>query len=105
MDEKHEEETGRSIGLLVAGFALGAITGTILGLLFAPKSGKELRSELKEKGGEYLGLAKEKMKEGFEVGKEKVGETFERVKSAVQTVVKSTKEKLLEEQGEKEKTS
>lgn len=101
-EERHEEETSRNIGLLVAGFALGAITGAIIGLLFAPKAGRELRKDIKEKSSEYFGLAKEKVKEGLEVSKEKVGEAFEKVKSAVQTAVESTKKKLAKEGEEEE---
>ncbi len=102
MEERHEEETTRNVGLLIAGFALGAITGTILGLLFAPKSGKELREELKEKSGEYYGLAREKLKEAFDTGKEKLTETAEKVKEAVQTTVKGMKEKLAEKEKEED---
>jgi len=97
MEERHEEETTRNIGLLISGFALGAITGTILGLLFAPKAGKELRQDIKEKSSEYYGLAKEKLKEGLEVSKEKIGEAFEKVKKAVQTGTETIKEKLAQE--------
>ncbi len=103
MEERHEEETSRNIGLLVAGFALGAITGAILGLLFAPKSGRELRADLREKGGEYYGLAKEKIKEGYGASKEKLGEAYERVKSAVQSAAKGVKERLSKEEEQKEK--
>lgn len=34
---------------LLAGFGLGAIVGAAAGLLFAPKTGEELRGELGEK--------------------------------------------------------
>jgi len=104
MDERHEEETTRNIGLLISGFALGAITGTILGLLFAPKAGKELREDIKEKSSEFYGLAKEKVKEGLEVSKEKIGEAFEKVKKAVQTGTETIKEKLAQESKGKEES-
>jgi gas vesicle protein len=38
---------------------IGSILGVLAGIFFAPKSGKELRSELKEKGSEVLKDAKE----------------------------------------------
>jgi gas vesicle protein len=41
------------------GFFVGGIMGAIAGLFFAPKSGKELRAELREKGTEALEDAKE----------------------------------------------
>ena len=40
-------------------FALGALVGGALGVLFAPKSGKETRKELKEKFDDLLEKAKE----------------------------------------------
>jgi gas vesicle protein len=52
---EHENQQDRFfMGLLIGG-ALGALAG----ILFAPKSGKELRSELKEKGNEVLKEGKE----------------------------------------------
>jgi gas vesicle protein len=40
-------------GLLIGFFAGGAL-GAAIALLFAPKSGKELRKDIKEKGEEYI---------------------------------------------------
>lgn len=40
-------------------FALGAVVGGALGVLFAPKSGKETRKELKEKADDLIKKAKE----------------------------------------------
>lgn len=36
------------------GFLTGALVGSITALLYAPKSGKELRSELRERGDEFV---------------------------------------------------
>jgi len=41
------------------GFLIGGIMGALAGLFFAPKSGKELRAEFKEKGSEAFENAKE----------------------------------------------
>lgn len=41
------------------GFLIGGIMGALAGLFFAPKSGRELREELKEKGSEAFEDAKE----------------------------------------------
>jgi gas vesicle protein len=40
------------------GFLFGGILGALAGLLFAPKPGRELRSELREKGSEAFEDAK-----------------------------------------------
>ncbi len=41
------------------GFLFGSILGLVAGILFAPRSGKELRSEIKEKGIKALEGAEE----------------------------------------------
>ncbi len=38
----------------LGGFLIGSTLGALVGLLFAPKPGKELRSELKRKGSEIF---------------------------------------------------
>ena len=38
---------GKGTGKFVAGVAVGAAAGAALGVLFAPKSGKETREDLK----------------------------------------------------------
>jgi len=41
------------------GFLMGCVLGALAGICFAPKSGKELRSDIKEKGSEVIKDAKE----------------------------------------------
>ena len=36
------------------GLLIGGVLGALAGIFFAPKSGKELRSDIKEKGNEFL---------------------------------------------------
>jgi len=45
-------------GGFMRGFLVGTFIGALVGVLFAPKSGKELREELKEKGDKAFGEAK-----------------------------------------------
>jgi gas vesicle protein len=52
-----EQETQQ--GQFFKGFLIGGVLGALAGIFFAPKSGKELRSDIKEKGGEVLKDAKE----------------------------------------------
>jgi len=49
---------------------LGLAVGFVAGILIAPKSGRETRKELIEKGGEFA----EKTKEGFETARAKLAE-------------------------------
>ena len=44
---------------LFMGLLIGGALGALAGIFFAPKSGKELRSDIKEKGSEVLKDAKE----------------------------------------------
>jgi gas vesicle protein len=41
------------------GFLIGGVMGALAGILVAPKSGKELRSDIKEKGSEVIKDGKE----------------------------------------------
>ena len=50
---------GNSLLYMLAGFGLGAIVGSVAGLLFAPKEGKELREDVANKAKEVGGKAKE----------------------------------------------
>jgi gas vesicle protein len=74
--------------------------GAVIALLFAPKSGAELRSDIadaskkglekgkeaaaqiQEKAGEYYEVGKEKASELYQTGKEKAGEYTEKARSA-----------------------
>ena len=61
------------------GFVLGGIVGGVLGILFAPKSGKDLRSELSvelDKAREDLEHAKKAALQAFEESKERIMDTF-----------------------------
>ena len=48
------EENERDWGHFLKGFLIGSALGSVAGIFFAPKSGKELRSEIREKGSEVL---------------------------------------------------
>ena len=62
-NEYDTEETGSSFGIV--GFIAGMAAGAAIGLLFAPKSGRETREDIAEMGGQ----AKEKMDEWIETGR------------------------------------
>ena len=52
-------ETEKDWTNFLKGFVIGSFLGALAGVLFAPKSGAELRSDLKEKGSEVLKEVKE----------------------------------------------
>jgi len=52
---EHENQQGH----FFMGVLIGGVLGVLAGIFFAPKSGKELRSDIKEKGGEVLKEGKE----------------------------------------------
>lgn len=52
-------EHERPLGHLFVGLLIGGALGALAGILLAPKSGKELRSEIKEKGDLVLKDAKD----------------------------------------------
>jgi len=71
------------------GFLLGAIAGAVIGLLLAPKSGKETRSQLFGEGGigdqvdrlkGAVGAGKESAADQSEALKRKIDETRERLR-------------------------
>lgn len=70
-------------------FVLGALIGAGIGLLFAPKSGKETRKELKEKAEELIEKAKElDMKEVKDKIVDKTNEIIEEIKDLDKEKVK-----------------
>lgn len=52
-------ELEKPMGHLFVGLLIGGALGALAGVLFAPKSGQELRSEIKEKGSAVLNDAKD----------------------------------------------
>jgi gas vesicle protein len=57
--EFNMEENEKQQGHFFMGFLIGSVLGALSGLLFAPKPGKDLRAEIKEKGSEVLKDGKE----------------------------------------------
>lgn len=94
--EREESSATTKLTYLLIGGGIGAI----LALLFAPKSGEELRGDIadvtrkgiekskeaalvaKEKAGEYYEVTREKASELYQTAQEKAGEIAEKAKSA-----------------------
>ena len=75
MEEQEKPQCHFCMGLLIGG-ALGALAG----IFFAPKSGKELRADIKEKGNEVLKDAKGIYIDAITNAKEIIGEVKHQVK-------------------------
>jgi gas vesicle protein len=116
--EKEETSATTKLTYLLIGGGIGAI----LALLFAPKSGQELREDiadatrkglekgkevagqLQERAGEYYEVSKEKASELYSAAQEKAGELSEKAKSAaarttnpISAALEAGKEAYLEE--------
>ena len=52
------ENDGMAKGMII-GFIAGGVVGAVLALLYAPKSGRELRKDLKDKSSTLVGTAED----------------------------------------------
>ena len=80
------EERGMAKGLFI-GFLAGGVVGGIIALLYAPKSGKELRSDIRQRkdemlddAEEYLDIAKHKAQDLINEGKKRSEELVSEAK-------------------------
>ncbi|MDR2645396.1 MAG: YtxH domain-containing protein [Endomicrobium sp.] len=76
-------------------FILGGLIGAALGVLYAPKSGKETRREIKRFGEDVADKVKdlgedltEKGRKVYEDGKDKISEVFEAGKKAFEGYIR-----------------
>lgn len=83
----------------VKGFIIGGLIGVALGILYAPKSGKETREEIRRSSEELLDKAKEQFEELSQkveklAGREKelLAEKKEKVKKALDAGVEAFKQ-------------
>ena len=83
----------------LAAFLLGGLIGGALGVLFAPKSGKESREKMREfmdeasgKGEDLVREARERGEQMFAEGKEKFGAKKSQVQSAVEAARRAYQE-------------
>ena len=73
----------------VKGMLLGGLVGAALGILFAPRSGKETREDLAEMADEFLARAKDE----YDVALEKSRRTYETAVKRLKELEKSALEK------------
>jgi gas vesicle protein len=67
--EKSANKTGKIVGALLLGAAVGGAIGATLGLLFAPEKGIDMRKKLKATGDDLAGAVKGKFNEFVEMVK------------------------------------
>lgn len=90
---------------LFKGFIIGSILGTALGLLFAPKSGSDIRKGLRDESDELLDKAKdelEKVKKDLGDLRDKIGVTIDRGKSIFEEKENSEEDDFAAELTEKD---
>ena len=86
-------DNGKVLGALV----LGAAAGAVLGILFAPIKGSELREKIKDSAEDLIGELKDKINEGKETLselKEKVTSKTEDIKSKAENEFENVKSKV-----------
>ena len=83
-----QENGGLAKGLFI-GFLVGGIAGAVAALLYAPKSGKELRGDIKRKTGEI----KDDVSEYLRSAGSRTTEMVNRGKHRTEEMVASTREK------------
>ncbi|MGA3085483.1 MAG: YtxH domain-containing protein [Thermodesulfobacteriota bacterium] len=73
-------ENEKDCGNFLKGLVIGSFLGAVAGILFAPKSGKELRSDIKEKWNEVFKDGKGIYADGGKRAKEIIEEAKHRAK-------------------------
>ena len=101
------EDNGLNAGTVILSFLGGAAVGAGLALLYAPKTGKELRTNIKgltedaiDKIKEYAAEAQDKIKTTIDDGKE----LFSEKKSIITSAIEAGKE-AMEREKEKQRES
>jgi gas vesicle protein len=68
-------------GDFIAGILVGGMIGAVIGILYAPKSGKETRDEIGRKADELLASAKEEYEHAVEKSRKVYETTVQRLKA------------------------
>lgn len=91
---KRTEERNKTVVKFALGMGLAATIGLVKGILYAPKSGKETREDLKKKAAETVDTIREKVRNGaraLKITKEKAAEELHDVIKAEKVPTKKKK--------------
>ena len=80
----------------IKGLFIGGLMGAVLGILYAPKSGKETREDIARKADELITKAKEEYEQTLEKSKRAYESAVQRLKEMEMTEVESRVEELKE---------
>lgn len=101
-----EEDNGMTKGLLI-GLLAGGVLGAVIALLYAPKPGKELRADIKNKAGEimddaeqYINVAKSKAVDIINEGKKRSENLITEARKRAETLLGDA-EKILSDAKER----
>jgi gas vesicle protein len=75
-----------------AGLVVGGLIGAVIGILYAPKSGKETREEIGRKADELLTKAKEEYDLAVEKSRKAYEATVQRLKALEETALEKAEE-------------
>jgi gas vesicle protein len=89
------ENNSCSIGTVLTAFAVGALAGATIALLYAPQSGEDTRKMIAKKGKEYKGKAHEVIEDAKDF--------FEGKKAEITAAVEAGKEAMREERAKHQK--
>lgn len=83
--------TGKIVGAILMGAAIGGVIGAALGILFAPEKGSETRKRILATGEDLKGAFANKFKGNVEEIENEVGPVREKVSELVSGIAKTDK--------------
>jgi len=99
----HDRDNGDNISTKLTFFLVGAGIGAVLALLFAPKSGEELRNDIADATRKGIDRSREtaqqlgaKATEYYDTGRAKVGEYYDSAKETAEEYYEATRERATE---------
>ena len=99
----HDRDNGDNISTKLTFFLVGAGIGAVLALLFAPKSGEELRNDIADATRKGIDRSRDaaqqlgaKATEYYDTGRAKVGEYYDSAKETAEEYYEATRERATE---------